>query len=509
MNRPALLSVSMLLLCAAAFLLSLNGCGKGNDTFTVPPPNSKIQHVVIIFQENRTTDNLFQGLCLPPNGSSSSCSINPTSSQYDIASSGLNSKGAKITLSPIDLGTTGANPQNYDLSHAHGAFVAMCDLNVATGACAMDGADKIPYGCQIGATNCPPPNPQFKYVIPGDVQPYLTMAKTYTFADRMFQTNQGPSFPAHQFIISGTSAPTATSALFAAENPGGVPNGAAGCIAPAGEFVRVIDAAGSETSNPTIYPCFEHHTLTDLLDAANISWRYYAPSAGSIWTGPDAIEHMCMPNAATGGKCMGPDWTGAAPKVVVGQSQSNAQILSDIQNNQLQQVSWVIPSGQDSDHPSGNTGCGPSWVTSIVNAIGNSQYWSNTAIILTWDDWGGFYDHVPPVVINDGTSWGSGYVYGFRVPMVVISPYAKPAYISHVTHDFGSILKFIENTYDLPPISTDNGGYADSNAPDDLSDIFNFNQTPLAFQTIAQLAPPLDPATCISEAIVPTDPDDD
>jgi phospholipase C len=506
MSRLALLSVSILLLSVAGLLLSLNGCsGSGTTTGTVPPPAAKIQHVVIIFQENRTPDNLFQGLCIPPYGSSSACSTNPSASQYDIASSGVDSTGATITLSPIDLGTAGTNgnPDNYDLSHAHSAFVDMCQLNPATGICAMDGADLIPASCTPTTppvANCPPPpDPQFMYVYPNDVAPYLTMAQTYTFADHMFQTNEGPSFPAHQFIISGTSAPTATSTLFVSENPAKQKE-SAGCIAPADQTVKVIDASGSETSNPAIYPCFEHPTLTDSLDAANISWRYYAPSAGSIWTAPDAIEHMCQPSAPTGGDCVGPDWTGTSPKVVIGQTQSNAQILTDIQSNQLQQVSWVIPTGQDSDHALSNNGCGPSWVTSIVNAIGNSQYWSNTVIILTWDDWGGWYDHVPPAVIANGSSWGSGYVYGFRVPMVVMSPYAKPAYISHVTHDFGSILKFIETNFNLPSL-----GYADAPA-DNLSDIFNFSQTPVAFQTIT---PPSNTASCLADPGPATDPDDD
>src|SRR5580693_10356469 len=162
MSRLAWLVVSILLLLAAGFLLSLNGCGGGTATFTVPPPASKIQHVVIIFQENRTPDNLFQGLCIPPYGSASACSTNPSASQYNIAGSGVNSTGATITLSPIDLGTvsTNGNPDNYDLSHAHSAFVDMCNLN-ASGACQMNGADLIPISCGAGATNCPPANPQF------------------------------------------------------------------------------------------------------------------------------------------------------------------------------------------------------------------------------------------------------------------------------------------------------------------------------------------------------------
>jgi phospholipase C len=348
------------------------------------------------------------------------------------------------------------------------------------------------------------------YVYPADVEPYLQMAQQYTFADRMFQTNQGPSFPAHQFIISGTSAPTAppaaTSNLFVAENGSGGSN--EGCISLPTVRVRLIDPTGNETNPlyPPIYPCFEHPTLTDLLDAANITWRYYAPGAGSIWTAPDAIQHMCGPNATppNATACVGPDWIGPAAKVLIGQSQANPQILTDIASGQLPQVTWVIPDGQDSDHALANNGCGPSWVTSIVNAIGNSPYWSNTVIILAWDDWGGWYDHVPPPQVLAGsncTQWGCGYVYGFRVPMIVMSPYVKPRYISHVNHDFGSILKFIETKFSLRSL-----GYADTNALDDLSDFFNLNQTAHTFQPIT---PPFNDATCKSDTSAPTDPDDD
>jgi phospholipase C len=136
-----------------------------------------------------------------------------------------------------------------------------------------------------------------------------------------------------------------------------------------------------------------------------------------------------------------------------------------------------------------------------VNAIGNSSYWSNTAIIITWDDWGGWYDHVaPPQVLVNCAQWGCGYVYGFRVPLIVVSPYANAASISHTPHHFGSILRFIEESFGLPSL-----GYADAHA-DDLSDCFNFNQTPLKFRAI--------PAAVSGEQFLndrrpPTDPDDD
>jgi phospholipase C len=436
------------MVCSAAFFAALAGCGSGGSQTMPPPPLQKIQHVVIIFQENRTPDNLFHGL-----------------PDADIANSGVNSLGQTIPLTPIAL----AN--DYDLSHAHSAFVAMYDGGK------MDGADKIPIGCKAGAIGCPPPNPQFQYVNPADVQPYFTLAQQYTFADRMFQTNQGPSFPAHQFIISGTSAPSPTSNLLASENvvlpanPG--TNTAAGCAGPAGETVAMIDPSGSEATRQ--FPCFEHPTLTDLLDSNGISWRYYTPSAGSIWTGPNAIQHMRF----------GPAWQ----KVIIPQT----NVLTDIASGQLAEVTWVIPDGRASDHALSNDGSGPSWVASIVNAIGNSPYWTNTAIFITWDDWGGWYDHVAPAIQNS-------YEYGFRVPLIVVSPYAKRAYVSHVTHDFGSLLKFIESNFKLGSL-----GFADSRA-DDLSDCFDFTQKPPPFLAVAAK---FEAAHFLTDTRPPVDPDDD
>jgi phospholipase C len=472
MGRPAFLCLSVFLFSTAALLLSLNGCGGTSPgTVSVPPPVGSIQHVVVIFQENRTPDNLFHDPVLISNGA-------------DIASTGLDSSGNTITLQPTPLAI------EYDLGHAHSDFVSMYNGG------SMNGANNVTINC-YGNSNCPPSNPQYLYVQASDVGPYFQMAEQYTFGDRMFQTNEGPSFPAHQFILSGTSAPSATSNLFVSENP----VGQAGCAASPGSTVTVIDPFGSETSNAPIYPCFEHPTLPDELDAAGLSWRYYAPSAGSIWTAPNAIQHLCGPNATppNATACQGSDWTN---DVVLYTTQNPAPMLTDIANNQLAAVSWIIPADQNSDHAGNiNGNGGPSWVSAIVNAIGASSYWSNTAIIVTWDDWGGWFDHVAPAqVIDNGTSWGSGYLYGFRVPLLVISPYAKAGYISHVNHDFGSILNFIEQNFRLPSL-----GYADAHA-DALSDCFNFSQTPLTFQTInAQF----DAAHFLHDKTPPTGPDDD
>jgi phospholipase C len=462
MARPKMLLSWGLLVIAGGFLVSLSECGGGSAPSTPPPPTQKIQHVVVIFQENRTPDNLFQDPVLIQQRGA------------DIQNYGLNSLGQKIVLTPTTLQT------GYDLSHAHKAFVDMYDGGK------MDGADKIPVTCNLdGPLTCSaPPNPSFQYVDPSGIAPYFQLAETYTFGDRMFQTNQGPSFPAHQYIISGTSAPSAGSNLFVAENPHGGHD--AGCIAPPTESVAVIDPGGAESRE--MYPCFDHRTLTDELNAKTISWRYYSPSAGTIWNAPNAIQHMCVPNAPppNGTACTGSDWNN---NVVL----QYTQVLNDIQNGQLATVSWVIPDGKSSDHAESNDGSGPSWVASVVNSIGNSQYWDHTAIFILWDDWGGWYDHVAPPIKNS-------YEFGFRVPLIVVSPYAKAAYVSHVTHDFGSILKYIEQNFGLGSL-----GYADVNA-DDFSDCFDYNQAPLSFHTITA---PLDASHFLLDTSPPTDPDDD
>ena len=464
MARSKIVLLWVLLVCTGAFIVSLNGCGGGSASggggSKTPPPN-KILHVVVIFQENRTPDNLFHDL---PNA--------------DIAKQGTNSKGQVVTLTPTTLKT------DYDIGHGHNSFVKMYDGGK------MDGADLISVTCNGGAQGCPPPHAQFQYVDPSGTAPYFDLAEAYTFGDHMFQTNQGPSFPAHQYIISGTSAPSVGSNLFASENPVGGPDPFhyAGCIAPPTETVSLIDPSGGESQK--MYPCFEHPTLTDELNAKGISWRYYTPSAGVIWTAPNAIEHMCVPNLPppNGTACTGSDWTN---NVVL----QNTQVLTDIQNGNLATISWVMPSGQSSDHAGINDGTGPSWVASVVNAIGNSQYWDNTAIFITWDDWGGWYDHVSPPINPD-----NAYEYGFRVPLIVVSPYAKAAYVSHVTHHFGSVLKYIEENFGLGSL-----GYADANA-DDFADCFDYNQTPLTFHTIAA---PMDANHFLQDKTPPLDPDDD
>ena len=453
------------------------------------------KHVVIIFQENRTPDNLFQGLCHAPFGHRHSCSTTPREHQYNISTTGWLDKNSPTGVTdpgPVPLGNT------YDLSHAHGAFLKMYDGGQ------MDGAGDIP--CIPAAGTTCPTTPQFKFVdnSTGTLDPYLELATQYGFANYMFQTNQGPSFPAHQFIFGGTSAPNAiddAAGVFAAENMSGATanQNRAGCIAPNGTFVFLVTPGGE---NKRTYPCFERLTMSDLLNSRGVSWKYYAPGAGSIWTAPDAIRHICQPNAPTGGQCVGPDWAAHVDL-------KPANVLNDISACKLPHVSWVIPIGQNSDHPgSQNTVGGPSWVTSIVNAIGNDTtcedgegYWSDTAIVITWDDWGGWYDHERPPIL-DGVQ--GDYQYGFRVPLIVVSAFTPSHYIDNEQHDFGSILRFLQGVFGLRKGSL---GFADARATGDLRGFFSFDdRRPRRFHTIKAM---LDADFFINDTRTPDPPDND
>jgi len=424
---------------AAALLLGATvACGGGGSgggsslpppPGQTPPPGAPIQHVVIIFQENRTVDNLFNGF---PGA--------------DTVTTGQTSTGQTVALQPVPFEAP------YDLSHAHvekgrnGGFVT--EYNHGQ----MNGFDLEHVVPRPGFT--PPPDAAYGYVPQSETTPYFALAKEFTFGDRMFQSNEGPSFPAHQYIISGTSIPSVGSNLLAAENvstPKNMPSSNEGCDSPAGSLVALIDPSGNESSS--IFPCFDHPTLLDLLDAKSVSWKYYTPEPYFLWTGPDAIHHIRY----------GADWSNV--------SIPETNVFSDISQGHLPAVSWIIPTGANSDHANNLSNTGPSWVADVVNAIGTSQYWKNTAIFVTWDDWGGWYDHVKPPIYDS-------YELGFRVPLIVISPYAKAAYVSHTQHEFGSILRFVEERFGLGSL-----GYTDARA-DDFADCFNFSQAPLNYQPV-------------------------
>jgi phospholipase C len=386
---------------------------------SLPTP---IQHVVIIFQENRTPDYLFQGI---PGA--------------DIATTAKDWYGQVVPLRPISLAA------GYDLGHGHDSFVK--DYNNGN----MDGFD---YGLPDKIHLRP-----FGYAPPGEAQPYHDMAMQYVLADHMFQSNQGPSFPAHLYIVSGKAGDASIRPFVVSGNSyNSVTNRgvAAGCDAVPAAVVRTINPRNGNRG-PTVFPCFDRVVLSDLLDAKGISWRYYQNVRGAgLWNAFDAIRHVRY----------GSDYANVRVP--------STKILTAIKSGRLADVSWVMPGGPWSDHAGPHsTTRGPAWVAAIVNAIGESQYWNSTAIFVTWDDWGGWYDHVKPPIDNF-------YELGFRVPLLVISPYARQGYVSKVQHEFGSILAFTEETYGIPKGSLNT---SDVRA-DDLRDAFDFTQKPRAFKPI-------------------------
>jgi phospholipase C len=209
------------------------------------------------------------------------------------------------------------------------------------------------------------------------------------------------------------------------------------------------------------HPCYSYATAATLLDAAKVSWAYYAPAIygnpGDIWSAYDAIFPVRF----------GTDWLRDVRS-------PETTILTDIQSGNLPAVVWVTPSFINSDHAGSRSTTGPQWVASIVDAIGESKYWSSTAVVVLWDDWGGWYDHVAPKQLPDPqTSAYEGL--GFRVPVLIISPYAKAGYVSHKRHEIASSLRLIEAVYGLPSLHQ-----ADART-DAFKDMFDFTQKPRRF----------------------------
>jgi phospholipase C len=467
----------------------------------MPYPNP-INHVIIVYQENRTVDNLF-GSNSPANTYYLPDLVFSTTGRGYTIVDGKKSVFS-TTAVPIPLASSLGSPgsikaDDYDPLHGHEpSWVDACDAPAITDPstnCAMDGFNYVKVTCDDGATGCPgPAYPSYAYVQYTDVAPYFQIASQYGYANYMFQTNEGPSFPAHQFIFGGTSQPGvgAEPNWFDAENMTARPGALNGCIAENTSTVALVDPATQ--GEIAIYPCFTHNTMADVFAAHDppITWTYYTPGQGSLWTAPDAISTICIKSK---GVCTGPYWEKGAVNGFIDTTPSD--VLTDIGNCGLAQVSWVIPDGLSSDHAGATDGSGPSWVSSIVNKVGNSSctdlvggrtltYWQDTVILITWDDWGGWYEHVvPPPVPQTAPSEASSYVYGFRVPLLVVSAYTLAGTVSNFTNDFGAILKFVEGVFNLGTISQDpSNPYADAYAYNDLHEFFQFPRGPRAFQSI-------------------------
>jgi phospholipase C len=268
--------------------------------------------------------------------------------------------------------------------------------------------------------------------------------------DDFFASVNGPSFPNHLFTIAAQSGGTHDNPRPDDESVISAGSGFRkvwGCDARPGQTVDVVNEEGYIESVP---PCFDFRTEGDLLNAKRIPWAYYSASyvqKGYIWSAYDAIRHVRQTN----------EWQRHVFPT--------DQLIPDIRDGRLPPVTWVTPRFQLSDHPEYSICWGENWTASVVNAVMQSPEWNSTAIFLTWDDWGGFYDHVAPPQVDE-------FGLGIRVPLIVISPYARQGFVDHTTGEFSSVLKFIEMNWGLPALTR-----RDRSASD-LSEAFDFSQAP-------------------------------
>jgi phospholipase C len=373
---------------------------------------SNIQHIVFIIKENRTFDNYFG-----------------TFPGADGATSGLISNGARIPL--------GHTPDRMPRDMGH----AWEDAHRAMDNGKMDQFDLVAAG------NVKNDFLSMTQFLASDIPNYWHYAEHFVLGDRMFSSLAGPSFPNHLYTVAAQSGG-------AVDNPFSPTPSAFtwGCDANDSTRVEVVDAKGAVTDQ---FPCFDFQTVADALEAAGVSWRYYAPvqgQAGYIWSALNAISHIRR----------GPLWAARVP--------SEAQFLSDAAGGALPAVSWLVPDFPVSEHPTVTAATdsvceGENWTVQQINAIMQSPAWATTAIVLTWDDFGGFYDHVVP-------PWVDQYGFGPRVPLIVISPYVKEGTVSHTIYEFASVLQLIENRYNLGSLTNRD---ADANS---LLDLFDFSQVP-------------------------------
>jgi phospholipase C len=434
---------------ALAAVWLLVACGSGSNGVPAPsgamtpqwsPASSGsgsnlIQHVVLVIQENRSFDDFFA--TFPgADGATGGMMKTPSGDQY-------------VPLKEVKL----AEP--CDFGHSWLAYRRDWDKGKMD-AFNLEGGGNCPG--QAGTRN-------YQYVNPRQIAPYWTIASQWVLGDQMFTTQGSGSFTAHQDLIAGGTMINAHKTKSLVDIPNGKPWG---CDAPPGTVTSLLVDENKKMIreyDKGPFPCLTYATMRDLLDAKSVSWKYYSPpephGSGSLWNAFDAIKAVRE----------GSEWTtNIAP---------SKQFFSDVSGGTLPAVSWIVPDSLNSDHPGNHSDTGPSWVGSIVNAIGESSYWNSSVVIVVWDDWGGFYDNVPPPLID---RWGG---LGFRVAMLLVSPYAveggssQPGYISHTPYEFGSILKFMEEVWGLGSLGT-----TDERATS-IVDCFDFTQAPRPFTPIA------------------------
>jgi phospholipase C len=406
-----------------------------------------IKHVIFLVKENRTFDVYF-GRYPGANGTTT----------------GKLSDGGSIPLGPL------YDRSSPDISHAWQAALTAYDdggmdkFDLASANAGIIDDSGAPHAYQAAQRS--------------DIPNYWALAQGFVLADNFFSSLHGPSFPNHLYTIAAQSGGVRDNPTFRLDAgaapqvpPGGQPGeaglepddipplkqrgGVWGCDADPRTRVPVLDQEGEVEE---IYPCLDFPTLGDELDSAGVSWKMYAPatgvddagfqgSAGYIWTVYDAIRHMRD----------SPLW---AEHIV-----TTEQFAIDAANGTLPAVSWISTPSPVSEHPPASVCVGENWTVSLVQALAGGPNWNDAAMFITWDDFGGFYDHVAPTQLDV-------YGLGFRVPLLVVSPYARAGMVDHTRAEFSSVLKFIETDFGLPSLTD-----RDKNAAD-MTQVFDFTQAP-------------------------------
>jgi phospholipase C len=376
----AALAVGALLAVGASAQAQVASAGKGTG---VLQGIQKIQHVIVIMQENRSFDSYFgtypgadgipSGVCVP-----------------DPANGGC--------VAPY----VDHQDENTGGPHMDANFVA--DVNGGN----MDG---FVGQAELKCTSSPCPTDVMGYHVRSDIPNYWAYARNFVLDDHMFESAHSWSFPAHLEMVSAWSA-TCTD-----------PSDPMSCTG-------TDEPANRTASNPTPFAWTD---LTWLLHAHGVSWGYYLDNGAQSSTNPRGVPTIWNPL---------PGFTDVAQDGQQGNVLPLTTFFSQAQAGTLPAVSWIVPAPKDSEHPPALVSTGQAYVTRIINAVMSSSDWGSSAIFLSWDDWGGFYDHVNPLPYAPD-SLG----YGIRVPALVISPYARRGYIDPQILSSDAYLKFIEDDF--------------------------------------------------------------
>jgi len=381
-----------------------------------PAGLENIEHVVIIMQENRSFDHYFgvykspsgatvDGLPRKPGGAFATCIPDPVLKHcvkpYHVG--GYVNAGGPHGLPDSRRDVNGGKMDGFVLSaiEANNPLISSCANH--------------PYLSRCASKTGPQHQPDvMSFFYRSDIPNYWAYADWGVLQDHMFESVDSYSLPAHLYLVSAWSAHCAS-----AQQP-----------------MSCSSDAQVKGTGP-----FAWTDITYLMEKAGITWAYYVGNG----TGLDCPSLPCpADNPVTATPALWnpmPGFTTIRDNHRLGWIKHVSEFFDAAANGTLPQVSWVIPGANTSEHPiHGSLRPGYSYVTQLVNAIGQGPAWGNTAIFLTWDDWGGFYDHVPPPRID-------GMGYGIRVPGLVISPYAKEAFVDHQILSFDAYLKFIEDRW--------------------------------------------------------------